>query len=294
MGREKAEDNLSPAKGKAQRKRNPSPASVSTQEGANVAGLIWRGDVQWIRLGVCTKGLQVHLLLFNASIYNKYMQVNRIYAIYAIYAIYCIYIILFYFLNMQYMQYNAKHVKSTVISTYITYIAYLSFIAYITYNAYCFIYCIYCTYCIYVICNCTNYLWQCIGVSWHNAAASSKKKLKVTPRRASTSTADLVIEGFKDYEDDAVPRRNKNGLELTLSGRPSIKKNEGNEKYNTRYRSAANQETILGTLLPIGQACALIGTVMLGPDIPLETSGHADRLRILLPRRGRSWRNSRY
>ena len=56
-----------------------------------------------------------------------------------------------------------------------------------------------------------------------------------------------------------------------------------NEKYNTKYRSAVNKETILGKLLPIGQACALIGTVMLGPDIPLETSGHADRLRNFLP-----------
>ena len=87
--------------------------------------------------------------------------------------------------------------------------------------------------------------------------------------------------GFEDYEDDAVPRRNKNGLELTPSGRPSIKKNEVNEKCTTKYISAANKETILGKLLPIGQSCALIGTVMLGPgDIPLETSGHADRLRI--------------
>ena len=53
-----------------------------------------------------------------------------------------------------------------------------------------------------------------------------------------------------------------------------------NEKYNTKYRSAVNKETILSKLLPIGQACVLIGTVMLGPDIPLETSGNAYRLRI--------------
>lgn len=37
---------------------------------------------------------------------------------------------------------------------------------------------------------------------------------------------------------------------------------------------------ILGKLVNIGQACALIGTVILGPDVPLEEAGHADRLRI--------------
>lgn len=67
---------------------------------------------------------------------------------------------------------------------------------------------------------------------------------------------------------------------MTPSGRPSFRKNQVNEKYNTKYRSAANRETILGKLLPIGQACALIGTVMFGNDIPLEDAGHADRLRI--------------
>ena len=81
-------------------------------------------------------------------------------------------------------------------------------------------------------------------------------------------------------EDGAIPRTNKHGLELTKGGRPSIKRNDVNERYSTKYRSPANTETLLGKLMPIGQACALIGTVMLGPDIPLEEAGHADRLRI--------------
>ena len=99
-------------------------------------------------------------------------------------------------------------------------------------------------------------------------------------RKVATSSADLEVDGFEDYADDPVPRTNKRGLQLTPSGRPSIKKNQVNAKYNTKYRSSANKETILGKLLPIGQACALIGTVLLGPDIPLEDAGHADRLRI--------------
>ena len=85
------------------------------------------------------------------------------------------------------------------------------------------------------------------------------------------------MEGFEDYEGDALPRKNKHGLELTRSGRPSIKKNDVNEKYTTKYRSPTNKETILGKLLPIGKACALISTIMLGPKIPLEDAGHTDR-----------------
>ena len=99
-------------------------------------------------------------------------------------------------------------------------------------------------------------------------------------RRETTASADLEVEGFDDDAVDNVPRTNKHGIQLTKSGRPSIKKNGVNERYSSKYRNAANTETILGKLMPIGHACALIGTVMLGPDIPLEESGHADRLRI--------------
>ena len=126
------------------------------------------------------------------------------------------------------------------------------------------------------------------------SSCSSSKRQKATARRASTSkrgnaggerrenttSADLEVEGFEDDSDDNVPRTNKHGIQLTKSGRPSIKKNDVNERYSTKYRNAANTETILGKLMPIGHACALIGTVMLGPDIPLEEAGHADRLRI--------------
>jgi hypothetical protein len=78
-------------------------------------------------------------------------------------------------------------------------------------------------------------------------------------------------------EDGAIPRTNKHCLKLTKGGRPSIKRNDVNERFSTKYRSTANKETLLGKSMPIGQACA-----MLGPDIPLEEAGHADRLRIFL------------
>ena len=60
-----------------------------------------------------------------------------------------------------------------------------------------------------------------------------------------------------------------------------------NEKYTTKYRSPGNKETILSKLLPnvpIRKMCALIGTVMLGLEIPgpLEDTGQAYRLHIIL------------
>ena len=116
------------------------------------------------------------------------------------------------------------------------------------------------------------------------SSCSRRKQIKPTPRQASTYSADLVMEGFEDFEVNSLPRKNKLGLELTRCGRHSTvtKQKEVNEKYITKYRSPAKTETILGKLLPIGKACALIGTVMLGPKIPLEDAGHADRLRIFL------------
>ena len=75
-------------------------------------------------------------------------------------------------------------------------------------------------------------------------------------------------------------RTNKHGLKLTKSGRPSIKKNEVNTRYSTKYRSPSNQQKILGKSLSITKACAIIGTVMFGPEISLEDAGHDDRLRI--------------
>ena len=85
---------------------------------------------------------------------------------------------------------------------------------------------------------------------------------------------------MEDYVENAGTRRNKHGLELTPSGRPSIKKNVVNDRYSSKYRSPTNTETILGKSLSIGHAVALIGTVMMGPDVPLEGAGHDDRLRI--------------
>ena len=32
--------------------------------------------------------------------------------------------------------------------------------------------------------------------------------------------------------------------------------------------------------MPIGKACAILGTVLFGPDIPLEEAGHDTRVRI--------------
>ena len=72
------------------------------------------------------------------------------------------------------------------------------------------------------------------------------------------------------------------GLELTPSGRPSVrvKKNQVNAKYGSNCSSSSSAEKILGKRLSIGRACALLGVVMLGPEIPLESAGHQDRMRI--------------
>ena len=77
----------------------------------------------------------------------------------------------------------------------------------------------------------------------------------------------------------------KNGLKLTKSGRHSIKKNGVNARYSTKYRSPSKQRKLLGKSLSMSKACAIIGTVMFGPEILLEDAGHDDRLRVLKQRR---------
>ena len=108
--------------------------------------------------------------------------------------------------------------------------------------------------------------------------SSPDEDIKCFPIRS-----ELVIEGFEDDEGDALPRpesrKNKNCLELTRSGRPSIKKNDVDQKFTTKYGSPSNTEKILGKLLPIAKSCSLISTAILGPELPLEKAGHAYRLR---------------
>ena len=109
-------------------------------------------------------------------------------------------------------------------------------------------------------------------------------------RRSGTAVERSVVGLDSDDESDGTStlpesRTNKNGLKLTKSGRPSIKKNGVNARYSTKYRSPSKQRKLLGKSLSMSKACAIIGTVMFGPEILLEDAGHDDRLRVLKQRR---------
>ena len=106
-------------------------------------------------------------------------------------------------------------------------------------------------------------------------------------RRSGTAVERSVVGLDSDDDSDGTntlpeSRTNKNGLKLTKGGRPSIKKNAVNARpgYSTKYRSPSNQQKLLGKSLSISKACAIIGTVMFGPEIPLEDAGHDGSLRI--------------
>lgn len=84
----------------------------------------------------------------------------------------------------------------------------------------------------------------------------------------------------EDVPDSAKHRRNSRGLIVTKCGRPSVKANELNVRYGASYRNSDNQNELFGKLLVLGKACAILGTVLYGPDIPAEESGHEERMRI--------------
>jgi|LauGreDrversion4_2_1035121.scaffolds.fasta_scaffold31690_4 hypothetical protein len=133
-------------------------------------------------------------------------------------------------------------------------------------------YVIYISYCDYSHC-----------VFCANSSTKKQRKPRLSMGANSRDLSDGDVVELVDCDVASVQRvvpRNKHGLVLTKSGRPSIKHNSVNEIYTTKYRNSANQEALLGKLLPIGKACAIIGTVLLGPDIPLEEAGHANRVRI--------------
>ena len=120
----------------------------------------------------------------------------------------------------------------------------------------------------------------------------NRKSIGLKFRRSCTAV-ELSAVGL-DLDDQSDGTRtlpeswiNNNGLKLTKDGRPSIKKNEVNARpgYSTKYRSPSNQQKLLGKSLSISKACAIIGTVMFGPEILLEDAGHDDRLRVLKQRR---------
>ena len=77
-------------------------------------------------------------------------------------------------------------------------------------------------------------------------------------------------------EDERAAR----GLPVTSDGR-SVEENKVNAKYGSNGSSCSSAEKILRKRLTIGRACALLGVVMLGLQIPLESAGHQDRMTSL-------------
>ena len=67
---------------------------------------------------------------------------------------------------------------------------------------------------------------------------------------------------------------------LTPQGRVSIKHNEVNTKYDSRYHSLDNKRTLLGLSLSLGRACSVVAMAMYGLEVPLEEAEHEQRLDI--------------
>ena len=105
--------------------------------------------------------------------------------------------------------------------------------------------------------------------------------MKSTPK--STKRVQIVDIDGDTFEVDgynSVLAVNKKGLAVTPGGRPSVRQNAVNAKYASTYRNALNMHEIMGKKLTIGKACALLGIVHFGPNIPLEEAGHDSRLRV--------------
>ena len=104
---------------------------------------------------------------------------------------------------------------------------------------------------------------------------------------------DESVEAFESPNGSVTPgtpsgsartrrKTNKDGLQLTSSGRASMKSNKVNEKYNASYRNSENTNRLLGRFLTLGQACGIVGVALFGADIPLEESGiHSHILHIV-------------
>jgi len=102
-------------------------------------------------------------------------------------------------------------------------------------------------------------------------------------RRKRRATDEVVDSEDNDEVDlDALDSSFSHGQSRTKSGRKVRKTNQLNLMFNSKYRHPDNDNKLMGELMPLGKAFAIIAVMTHGPDLPTELSQHNERHRIFM------------
>jgi hypothetical protein len=97
--------------------------------------------------------------------------------------------------------------------------------------------------------------------------------------RADPDEVEIVDLDVDDFDVD-VDESNSSfspGQGRTKSGRKIRKFNSLNMRFGSKYRHPDNEEKLMGELMPLGKAYAIIAFMMHGPDLPTELAQHNER-----------------
>ena len=93
---------------------------------------------------------------------------------------------------------------------------------------------------------------------------------------------DIVNVDESDLDENGSPSPHPSRPGRTPSGRMDRKNNPLNKMFGSRYRNPENTKVLMGELMPLGKAFAIIAVMTHGPDLPTEISLHNERHRIFM------------
>jgi hypothetical protein len=93
---------------------------------------------------------------------------------------------------------------------------------------------------------------------------------------------EIVDVDDSDLDESGSPSSHPSRPGRTPSGRKDRKNNPLNQMFSSRYRNPANRKELMGELMPLGKAYAIIAVMTHGPDLPTEISLHNERHSIFM------------
>ena len=93
---------------------------------------------------------------------------------------------------------------------------------------------------------------------------------------------DVVDLDDSDWDESGSPSSHPSRPGRTQSGRIDRKNNPLNKRFGSRYRHPDNRKELMGELMPLGKAYAIIAVMTHGPDLPTEITLHNERHSIFM------------
>ena len=93
---------------------------------------------------------------------------------------------------------------------------------------------------------------------------------------------DVVDLNGSESDENGPIRSHPSSQGRTPSGRKDRKNNVLNKTFSSKYRHPDNRKELMGELMPLGKAFAIIAVMTHGPDLPTEIALHNERHRIFM------------